>query len=334
MYLNKEYEILKKALGVFPKETGFHFKIVKGKHEDNIKEFVLKLENDVSTTDLVAKFSMKDLSFKDPRSKFKNILIANYINPNLSEKLMKENINFLDTVGNVYINIPPLYFYVSGKKESKRKILPSAFSVAGVQLIFVLLNSPEAYTESYRQLANKADIGLGTITNVLRDLKNKGYLISRGKLGRKLRNIEGLIDEWVKAYNERLRNKLVIEVYKTRDIDFWKKSDLKNWSLFLGGECAAAKLTNYLKPEIVTLYAKEKSAIAYIANKYDKAKDGNIELLKKFWHFESEWEKKGLVPPLLVYADLMSTNDPRNIETAKIIYEKEILKTFKTDLIP
>ncbi|HMF76515.1 MAG TPA: type IV toxin-antitoxin system AbiEi family antitoxin [Bryobacteraceae bacterium] len=29
-----------------------------------------------------------------------------------------------------------------------------------------------------------------------------------------------------------------------------------------------------------------------------------------------------LAPPLLVYADLMATGDPRNLETAKILYEQ------------
>ena len=33
-----------------------------------------------------------------------------------------------------------------------------------------------------------------------------------------------------------------------------------------------------------------------------------------------------LVPPLLIYKDLMAFGDTRNIETARIIYEKELKK--------
>jgi hypothetical protein len=36
-----------------------------------------------------------------------------------------------------------------------------------------------------------------------------------------------------------------------------------------------------------------------------------------------------LVPPLLIYADLMATGDTRNIETARMIYEKELSKYFR-----
>jgi hypothetical protein len=36
-------------------------------------------------------------------------------------------------------------------------------------------------------------------------------------------------------------------------------------------------------------------------------------------------EAANIVPPLLIYADLLRTADERNIETAKLIYEREIL---------
>jgi hypothetical protein len=49
-----------------------------------------------------------------------------------------------------------------------------------------------------------------------------------------------------------------------------------------------------------------------------------VEILKKFWAFKEESAKNGIVPPLLVYADLMASGDDRNIETAEIIYDTKI----------
>jgi len=40
---------------------------------------------------------------------------------------------------------------------------------------------------------------------------------------------------------------------------------------------------------------------------------------------------KNLVPPPLVYADLLATADARNVETAKMIYD-EYLKTLTSEL--
>jgi hypothetical protein len=57
-----------------------------------------------------------------------------------------------------------------------------------------------------------------------------------------------------------------------------------------------------------------------------RAEKGNVEILDKFWNFNYPEEQRHIVPPLLIYADLIRTADDRNIETAKIIYEREILK--------
>jgi hypothetical protein len=41
--------------------------------------------------------------------------------------------------------------------------------------------------------------------------------------------------------------------------------------------------------------------------------------------------EKGLVPPLLIYADLMATGDARAIEAAEIIYDKYIARLVRKD---
>lgn len=48
--------------------------------------------------------------------------------------------------------------------------------------------------------------------------------------------------------------------------------------------------------------------------------NGNVKVYQKFWQYEEKENK--VVPPLLVYADLINTGDRRCIETAQKIYEK------------
>jgi len=38
-----------------------------------------------------------------------------------------------------------------------------------------------------------------------------------------------------------------------------------------------------------------------------------------------------MAPPLLVYADLMATGEQRNLETARMIYEKYIVQLIRED---
>ena len=66
-------------------------------------------------------------------------------------------------------------------------------------------------------------------------------------------------------------------------------------------------------------------------NKIKKDPNGDIEILRVFWKFETDELDKNTVPPLLIYADLLATGDARNIETARMIYEKELNKYIRED---
>jgi len=64
---------------------------------------------------------------------------------------------------------------------------------------------------------------------------------------------------------------------------------------------------------------------------YSNSSMVQIEILNAFWNFEYDWQYHDLVPPLLIYADLLATTDARNIETAKIIYDQEIIRLIRED---
>ena len=48
--------------------------------------------------------------------------------------------------------------------------------------------------------------------------------------------------------------------------------------------------------------------------------NGKVEVLEMFWKMETYMG----VPPVLVYADLMSSGSDRNIETANLIFKNEL----------
>ncbi|MEZ4685765.1 MAG: type IV toxin-antitoxin system AbiEi family antitoxin [Bacteroidia bacterium] len=79
-------------------------------------------------------------------------------------------------------------------------------------------------------------------------------------------------------------------------------------------------LTNYLKPERFTLYTRQYQQDIMKKYKWVPDPDGEIYVYKPFWEMDS----KKHVPDLLVYADLMETEDSRCIETAKMIYEQQL----------
>jgi hypothetical protein len=53
---------------------------------------------------------------------------------------------------------------------------------------------------------------------------------------------------------------------------------------------------------------------------------GNAEILKKFWNEEINRKiRPDIAPLIVVYADLLATGDARNLETARLLYDNEII---------
>jgi hypothetical protein len=244
------------------------------------------------------------------------------------------DIPFIDTAGNAYVNEPPLFIFIKGNRPTLpvRTERPArVFQPAGLQVVFALLCNPGLEDAPFRKINRLAKVALGTVGWVMRDLREMGYLITMGKRGRRLIRKNDLLTRWAATYPEQLRPKLVAGRYQATDVDWWRNATFDNYEAFWGGEIAAALLTKYLKPQTVTIYTKQPLGRLMVPHKIKKDDDGDIEILRAFWDFEFKLPHRDLVHPVLIYADLLATGDPRNIETAKIIYERELTRLIRED---
>jgi len=260
---------------------------------------------------------------------YKPVLITRYVTPLMADHLRDVDIQFIDTAGNVFLNYPPLYIFVKGNKvpkEFRPERQVRAFQPTGLQVLFALMCNPGLENAPMRQIAAKANVALGTVGWVMRDLRQLAFIIELGRRGRRLVKKEKLLERWVTAYPEKFRPKQLIGRYRAKEFNWWKNAKLNNYNAYWGGETAAAKLTNYLKPEIVTVYIGPKANKLLIDNRIRKDPAGDIELRRIFWNFEFEEPYHDFVHPILIYADLLATGDPRNIETANVIYEREFFR--------
>jgi hypothetical protein len=186
---------------------------------------------------------------------------------------------------------------------------------------------PDLIKAPYREIAEKAGVALGTVTNSVKDLEQLGYLYRSKKQGLVLENYQKLVDQWIEAYPHELRPRLKPQRFNVLNPDWWKEYDYDRWeknNMWLGGEPAAALLTKYLYPEQVTVYGTPN--FNKLARLIHPARDdrGKFELLEPFWHFDFEPVNREhrLCPPLLVYADLVATGEARHIDAADIIRER------------
>jgi len=339
---NTERDVLHRALEMFRKNTGLTLEIepyplqVTYRPDAVIKiiwqnlKFLFEAEAKNNITRATLGGAVQRLNF----FKEKGILIARYITPQIADELRKMNIPFMDTAGNTYINEPPLFIFLKGNKliHDYHVNRPTrTFRPAGLQVLFALLCNPGLENAPYREIAKKADVALGTVGWIIDDLRRLNYLIETKIRKRKLTQKKDLLNRWVTAYPEQLRPKMIMGFYTADNLGWWKNAEIENFNVFWGGEVAAAWLTEYLKPQKITIYANQPISRFLMRNKIKKDPDGNIEILRVFWNFEVDWHKKKLVPPLLIYADLLATGDARNIETARMIYENELNRYIRED---
>lgn len=264
---------------------------------------------------------------------YKPLLIARRLTDEAADKCKELNLNFIDLAGNAYINEADLFIFIKGQKEKPFEyIQPRKGRGAGtpthLRMIFTLLCKPDMLNAPYREIEKAAGIALGTIGWVFKDLDARGLTLG-GKGNRLLVEREKLIKEWVINYPIKLRPKLNPQRFNAPDPNWWKDINLIDYQAKWGGEVAADKLTQHLKPDFFTVYVEDTNyqdnlTRLVVNNKLKPDPQGNIEILQAFWNFAAPPTRPDTVPPLLVYADLLATNDTRNLETAGMIYERFI----------
>jgi hypothetical protein len=230
----------------------------------------------------------------------------------------------MDTVGNAYINTPPALILIQANRR-QAKIFEAReegiLGQAGLKVVFALMCDRELWNAPYRKIAKQALVALGTVAGVMKDLTAQGFLVKKNNKELRLIRKKELLDKWLTAYAEKLRPKKLIGRYKATKPEFWQQEEIDRVDAQWGGEVAAYRLTRYLKPEIVTIYTRKPVHNLTLDLKLRQDKNGDVELRERFWKFDPTEPNKNVVPPLLVYADLMATGDPRNIETAKMVYD-------------
>lgn len=338
----KEIEILDRALNVFAEATEIKIQIESYEHKNSegyfcdaaanltVGDFVIPLVIEIKLKPTAAVVMPAKRMMTDRQV----LIVADYVNPSLAELLKEQGIWFLDTGGNSYIKHLPVFIYIKGNKpvENLKVHINRAFRPSGLKVIYAFLSNPKLVNATYREIAETADVALGTVGWTINDLIQTGFIVDMGDRGRRLKEKRKLLERWLVSYAEKLRPKLERGRYKASTADWWQTASLQSLQAYWGGEVAADKLTHYLKPEIITLYLPEKHLTKLLlSHKLRKDPAGNIELLETFWHIDNDESICPLVNPILIYADLIASGDSRNIETAKIIYEQELAEHFSED---
>jgi len=268
------------------------------------------------------------------------LLIADYVNPLLAHELKEAGINFIDTLGNLFLKREPaLYLYVEGKKPIglPRGKPTRLFQRSGLKMLFGLLLEPESVNYPYRRLADVNDVALGTVGWVKRDLREQGHLEPTGKNQFRLIKRKELVERWVQGYAHLLRPKSLVGEYQQLEKKFdavvkgfrwYALTHGSRWGL-TGGFGANQLLHHYRGDSLAFFIEAWDEATALKELKWLPRPGGPITVLKAF--SPRVFEQRGRVAPppalhpLLIYAELLYQGTDRDLETARLIY-KEFLE--------
>ena len=262
------------------------------------------------------------------------LLLTPQLTASQASSLKKAKIQFLDTMGNAYLDMPPLHLLVMGATDPGRPKAPPAtrgIPAAAVRVIYVCLADPsdKPLNLPYRTLADRARVSIGTVAATHSLLETMDF-IAKTEDGLRLQRRKILVERWVAAFADRLRPKLLAGRYRAPNRDWWRNVQLNPSEALWGGEPAAAHLTRYLKPEVITLYRFQPLNKLILNNDLRQDPAGQVEILDAFWR-PTTLPQKECVHPLLAYADLIASGNDRNIETAKELYDRHLQPIVHSD---
>ncbi|EOR95344.1 hypothetical protein ADIARSV_1456 [Arcticibacter svalbardensis MN12-7] len=182
-------------------------------------------------------------------------------------------------------------------------------------------------------MADAINISAASVTILLKEMLASKYLHEGSNKKRIVNNKQELLQRWAVAYQDLLKPKIKIGEYTSRTVDLlksFKQIMPEQWDGLWSGEAAANKYTNYLSPGKLSMFVtgndkKWMSELKLVPVK----ENGTLEVFKFFWNkdhfiFSENSKLPDVVPPILVYADLITSTDSRNIETAKRILNEYI----------
>lgn len=258
------------------------------------------------------------------------MLVAPYLSAELAAGLTDQGIPYLDTAGNACLIQPEATVMIAGRPKparAPRRQASRATTPKGLAVMFALATQPGLVAQPYRAIAAASDVALGTINLAMDDLIARGLVGQRRNGERLIPDWPRFVQEWVALYPSRLRAKLPSRRFAALSPDWWRGFDFAAFDARLGGEPAADLLTHDLKPAAITVYMHGTASNKLLLQGRLRADEhGDVELVEAFWPPPAAlaWREQDVpvVPPLLIYADLVASGDSRNLAIAERIHDR------------
>jgi hypothetical protein len=250
------------------------------------------------------------------------VLLAPYVPGPIGSHLAAHGISYVDAVGNCHLETENggLLAHVEGKRAA-RGGGSTGVRLPGYQLMFAILAQPDLLGQPVRKIAAAAGTGKTAVGDHLKRLAQQGLIARTPKRSAILRRRD-LFDRWLSAYPDVVRPAWYQGRYRTRASDpeeierlvanAWGK---RRWSL--GGGAAAWRMNGFYRGSdtVIHVDAAPNDELRRLRALPDE--EGNLTILRTPGTVAYAGTQSHIVHPLLVYTELMASEDPRLREAAE-----------------
>jgi hypothetical protein len=329
--------LLGRALDALRSSAGIQAEVLPSADHDANASILLqidgkKLQYDFEVRKKVDRYSLLLDQINKGSATRKTLLVSSPLSQDMASRCRELGQQFLDTAGNAYINDGKgIYVYVAGLRgqDEVGDIARNAtMTPAALKMMFAFLADPSLLNKTYMDISYRAMVSTGAIGKVFETLESRHLIGTTTGGKRMIRSPELFLNEWASGYVSRLKPKLKKYRFATDDLDkFRNEWNPGLWLSAWGGEVGATYFTKHLQPEECTIYIDmdDPNALRDMVRDFRlrAAPDGRIEVIQMFWNAQS-FDSFPNVPPHLIYADLLATQDSRNIAVARQIADKVI----------
>lgn len=244
------------------------------------------------------------------------ILALAHVPAGIGQHYRRLGINYIDSGGNAYLDLPGFRAHIEGRKPRvscaiSTRAAPPAGTPAGLKVIFALLIAPDLVRQTHEDIARLSTASKGTVTNTLTDLRRRGHLYGEREQ-RALLETDRLARDWVGAYLRDLQPRLKTTTLNGPPPTWWTKNPHGGQ---LSGGTALAQLGATLEPDRTLLYGDPPWAAIRTGGRLTRDDGSPVTLRQRFW--SPELVSGSFVPPILAYADGMSSLDPQEVDAAR-----------------
>ncbi|AFZ26669.1 hypothetical protein Cylst_4598 [Cylindrospermum stagnale PCC 7417] len=266
----------------------------------------------------------------------KPLLVTDILSDEVVEELIRIDIEFIDTSGNIYINNSLFYILIKNSSFYQKKTSSPTFNTNTLKVVYAILKKPKILLFSRDEIAEVAGVDINAVEVSLDSLFKLNYLQQQYGGRYKIENYTKLLERWDMGYLENLRSELVIDTFSPiRNIQFsdflFQSLDIvSGYKILVGGEFGASALfkTAYLQPTSIVLHIPNQLNYRIITTQLRLKPNvqGNITIIKQFSSYNFYENNDMIADPLLIRAELLLYPDERLKETATRIYNEYIFQ--------